>query len=171
MRCSGKNIRTEKTDRRCGILTESEREYLIHGNLNDSSEYAESKKKSDISARVRNGFHDLVLIQKYGDEDLKTRILNEDNRTDAIGENRELLIQSLGRFLSELTYGELVTENLFQLLEEAESEEWGETLFEALEAAARGDQKTMFKKFVDTANEVFNLPESEARQLFNEMYR
>lgn len=93
-----------------------------------------------------------MLIQKYGDEDLKRRILNEDNRTDVIGEDTGLLMDSLARFMSELAGGEEFTDWLFLGLEMMES--GGEIgyltdLGEALQNNKDGKALGLFTKFIN----------------------
>lgn len=174
MRCESANIGPERTERSCGFLTKSEREYLL-GEWNPSEEgdgYTDTqsnKKKADIQTRTRHALADFALLQEHADEGLKQGVVLVNADPPIFSQNVQNQIhQGLLRFASDASVGEDFSKELFDVTEAEDSGMW-----EAIKQLEGGDETLLLETTFQQLGELgstLGISKSEAREIFEEAW-
>lgn len=140
MRCQSRGIRPDWTDRSCGFLTKTEREYL-QGDWRGRDKKAEQSKESEIIIRTRHALADFSLLQEYASEGLKQNVIREDVDAEIFREDAfDQMVKGMLRFASDASVDEDFSDYIIELSEEGTiSEILDEETFDILAQTQQGN--------------------------------
>lgn len=167
MRCNSVNIDPHETDRSCGFLTKTERQYLIGEGWQPGSQSAISDKRNNIKVRIRHALADMALLQEQADERLKTDVIKMDMDPSIYSQTTiDHLAEGMMRFASDATTGEEFTDIFFEAINEGEIDDMYVDAADYFDAAFSGNPEKAFKSMIRMMGNNFGLSKREAKRIF-----
>jgi hypothetical protein len=128
MRCESKGIQAERTDRGCGFLTKTEREFLLgewSPGGSPPSEQQKQQKASDIKIRTRHALADFALLEEHATQELLESVIQQNSQPPVFSDGLvTTMADGMMFFALRAMFGKEFGDMLRELFESEEFEEF-----------------------------------------------